>query len=295
MTTAGTSNKVGLPIPSFIAAAMNTTVQINGLRVPFNSCVTNLQRFCRPVAFHNDDPLYEASCAGSSFLLQYRKRNVLLCAEHQLGTGEHKRKPNDIMIIIEDDTGGKVGLTPNGVTEIAFHHDDTKTLNDVILVEYASDRNGRDISRHFFQLSNDTPDLRAVSPERIILIFAIGYPSQFSSFETQFDADFEATSLEITTRWCKLYLELAEQTSWDVPFHLPLRLHTKFDATIGDPDGFSGSPVFFIYQDDGGQTHLGFAGMITHANKEGRFMIYEGGRLMDLVNRLAKEKPLDGN
>ena len=69
-------------------------------------------------------------------------------------------------------------------------------------------------------------------------------------------------------------------------------MHAKSAAEIGDPDGFSGSPVFFLYQDESLQTHLGYAGMITHGNKDGRFMIYEAACIRDLVKLLADEEGL---
>ena len=285
-----------MSIPSFIVAAMKTTVEMNGVFVRFNHCIENLQRFCRPVMFHNDDPMYEASYAGSSFLLRHRNRNVLLCTDHQLGQGDHKRQANEIMIILNDEGDKKVGLTPNGVTKIVFHDAEAQNLKDIALVEYASDREGRDVSRHFYRLDLDANcDLNSIPPERIVLIFSIGYPSAFSSFETTFTAEYEATGLDITSRWCKLYMERAQPGPWDLPFRIPVKLHSGYAAEIGDPDGFSGSPVFFIYQEDGGQTHLGYAGMITDGNREGRFMIYEAARIRDLVNRLATEDAFSGS
>ena len=50
-----------ITIPTFFTAALKVIVQMNGVFVRFDRCIENLQRFCRPVMFHNEDPLYEAS------------------------------------------------------------------------------------------------------------------------------------------------------------------------------------------------------------------------------------------
>lgn len=283
-----------MEIPSFVKASIKTTVQMNGLCVRFDRCVENLQRFCRPVMFHNDDALYEASYAGSSFLLRYKGRNVLLCAEHQLGRGEGRRTPDELMIILDEARGEKVGVSPNGAARIRFHDPASENLEDIVLVEYLSERRGRDIGKHFYQLGPDAiVDLRMLNPEQVLVVFAIGYPSRFSSFETEFDADDRATGLDVRVGWSKLYLEQTEPEARDIPLRLPLQARSTAGADIGDPDGFSGAPVFVVYQDEQDQAHLGFVGMITHGSRDGRFMIYGAERIRQLLDRLAAEAPLD--
>jgi hypothetical protein len=87
----------------------------------------------------------------------------------------------------------------------------------------------------------------------------------------------------VTSRWVKLYLEPVAPSVWDQEYRVPLQVHHRYQADIGDPDGFSGSPVFFLYQDDSKQAYLGFAGMITDANKSGRFSMYEATFIPQIV------------
>ena len=90
--------------------------------------------------------------------------------------------------------------------------------------------------------------------------------------------------LEVVSRWCKLYLQPRKATEWDLSSRIPVKVHEKYPADVGDPDGFSGSPVFFIWQDESRQTHLGFAGMITQGDKSGNFQIYPAETIRTVVN-----------
>jgi len=282
---------IDLPIPSFLTAAMKLSLPINGVFVPFKQSVTNLQRFCRPVMFHNQDPVFDLSCSGSSFLFRHRAQNLMLCTRHQLEN--QGRDPQDVVLIVDELDGCKVALSPNGATRVIYHAPAPANLSDIFLAEYTSERTGRNIDSQFLRFDLDAvADLRTVAAEAIVLIFAIGYPTRFSSFETKLDQDDgSATGLDVISRWTKLYLEPAAPSSFDHEHRLPLQIHRDFQADIGDPDGFSGSPVFFIYQDDTRQAHLGFAGMITHGNKSGRFLIYETADIRRAVNEGAGAAP----
>lgn len=261
---------------------MKLSVPMNGIFVPFKRCIDNLQRFCRPVMFHNDDPVFDLSCSGSSLLFRHGGRNLMLCTHHQLVN--QGRDPKDIVLILDESDGRKVALTPNEANRVVFPAPTESNLEDIFIAEYHSARNGRNLESQFFSFDlGTTSDLRSVPPEAIVLIFAIGYPTRFSSFETTLAADDSVTGLDVISRWCKLYLEIAEPSAWDHELRIPLRVHERYNADIGDPDGFSGSPVFFLYQDDLKQAHLGFAGMITHANREGRFLIYGAEHIRQVV------------
>jgi hypothetical protein len=130
-------------VPSFLAAAMKLSVWMNGLLVPLNGSVTNLQRFCRPVMFHNDDPVFDLSCSGSSLLFRHARRNLMLCTRHQITNLE--RNPADIVLIVDDPDGRKSALTPNEISRATLGLPELANLEDLLLVEYASARNGRNL------------------------------------------------------------------------------------------------------------------------------------------------------
>jgi hypothetical protein len=278
------------PVPTFIVAAEKTSVDMNGVLVPFRRCVENLQRFCRPLLLHNQGSEYELSQVGSSFLLKHGPHFLVLCSKHQLGKPPHVRSQEDITIVVHDQDGSPVGLSPGALSRIDVTAEDAALLNDIVLAEFPGNHNGRDIKSLFYQLRLDTsPDISSIPQERMILLFAIGYPSHFSSHETEFHDDLSVVDMSVTSRWCKIYLETRIPDGFDLPYRIPLRLHRDFEADLGDPDGFSGAPVFFLYQDETRQTHLGFAGMVTHAHQDGRFSVYDARYIKTLLRLFPSE------
>ncbi len=195
----------------------------------------------------------------------------MLCTRHQLTN--MSRDPSEVVMVVINPDGSKSALTPNEVSRVSVELSEHESLTDIFVAEYASERHGRNIADQFLQLDLGTvADLRSIPPEKIVAIFAIGYPTRFSSFETTLDEDEESpVGLEVISRWVKVYLEKTDPSVWDADLRLPLQLHSQYPAEIGDPDGFSGAPVFFVFKDNELNAHLGFAGMITDANKSGRF------------------------
>jgi hypothetical protein len=161
-------------MPNTLIEAMKLSVPTNGVHVPFKQCIDNLQRFCRPVMFHNDDPVFDLSCSGSSLLFRQGGRNLMLCTHHQLvNLG---RDPQDVVLILDEPDGRKIALTPNEITRAIFPLPEQRNLEDIFLAEYHSARDGRNLEPQFLRLDLDTTaDLQSVSPEKVVLVFAIGY------------------------------------------------------------------------------------------------------------------------
>ena len=226
-------------LPGLIIAQIKTTVEINGIATPFNLSLTSLQRFCRPLLFHRNHDIYELAYSGSSFLFRCRGHNFLLCTRHQI-KGEFS--PADICIVVEEEDARKIGLSPNATNRIRIDSYLDRTAEDILLIEYHSERNGRDLSPYFLRFDPDTVrSLGSVSSEQVVIIFAIGYPTRFADYEVKFDeTDLAPIGLEVVSRWCKLYLQPREATEWDLSSRIPVKVHEKYPADVGDPDGFSG-------------------------------------------------------
>ena len=260
-------------VPSFLTAKMKTSILMNGVLVPFNRSIDNLQRFCRPVFMKNVNPTWDVSIHGSSFLISHRGRNMMVCSRHQLAnTG---RAPDELMIIIGDGDNQR-GVTPSMVAQASLDGPGDPDISDMLFAEFRSPFQGVDLGVNFYDLDlHATADLRQVPRERITLMFTVGYPRRFTDYDTNYTDDYEATDVRVVSRWVKVYLELAEPLPMDRPGLVPLQVHSRYDVRIGDPDGFSGSPVFFLYLDHEKQSHLGFAGMVTFAAELGRFNMVE--------------------
>ena len=277
-----------MTIPTFLDSSLKTTVPINGVFLSFSKAIDSLERFCRPVFFHNDDPLYEVSYAGSSFLFRYRNRNLRICTKHQLGSGVSARSPRDLILMINNEEGANYGLTPRESTKVEMHDDSDRTLEDILVTTYEKLVDGPEIQKYFLELNADKiVDLQGLDCGNVIAIFAIGFPRAQSSFESTFDEVFEPISLHVTANYTPLYLEFSEPSAWDQPHRIPMTLHPGYTNGIGDPDGYSGSPVFLVYKDTSAQCHLGFGGMVTDASNDGRFNIYDAKQIFECVNKIV--------
>ncbi|QFU32349.1 ParB N-terminal domain-containing protein [Brevundimonas sp. Bb-A] len=75
-------------------------------------------------------------------------------------------------------------------------------------------------------------------------------------------------------QWVKVHLQPAAATHpFDPENRIILEPDPKAPTTLSNPDGLSGAPVFFVWQDNNNQAWLGLAGMVTNARID-RFAVY---------------------
>ncbi|RIV82264.1 hypothetical protein D2V07_18175 [Aurantiacibacter zhengii] len=271
-------------------AKLKLYVAVNNLHLTPPEVPESLKRYCRPLAFYNVGSPFELSFSGTCLLVRHRGHNLLLCTRHQLVNA--KRRPDEVVIIVEKIDGGSVGINPNQVSQVvldpsmdlSFEH-----LADIMLAEYISNPQGRDLAPFFLPLDlMAIRDLRSVPSETFMAIFSIAYPTSDTDYDPKMDADGNLSGLDIVSRWNKLYLKCTEPNEWDRKGLVPLVPACDDDPVLSDPDGISGAPVFFIHRPPRGDAALGFAGIISHANKRGRVNMIEATHI-----RQAVEKHLD--
>ena len=96
-------------------------------------------------------------------------------------------------------------------------------MEDIFLFQYQSARDGRSLGPQFVQLDLDTvADLRSVTRDKTVLIFEIGYPTRFSSFEIN-----RAAGDAIPPTWDTLLKQGKNVLQTDVPPHEFSRQFTK--------------------------------------------------------------------
>ncbi|MDX0503604.1 hypothetical protein GOC80_13310 [Sinorhizobium medicae] len=264
-------------------AEVNLSASINGLLTPFRSVPTALQRFCVPLFFHREDDVYDLAYSGSSLLFRHRGRNFQLATKHQLRAGNDTFSPADVCLLVEGERG-HVGLSPNGASRVKVEGDDLLP-QDIVLLEYENSRGEHNLQPRFLQLDLDqTRALSEVEADSIRLLFTIGYPTKSQGYEPDFDEDFNAISLRVISRLAKLIFDEHKIRPSYEESRTSITVSERYQGDIGDPDGWSGAPVFFLWGDDKREHHLGFAGMITHANSAGSFMIYRAEGIRAFVN-----------
>jgi len=268
-------------------AKMALSIELNGIHLPVPAIPENIQRFCRPLAFYNEGYDHELSFSGSSLLVRHHGRNLLLCSRHQLTNAG--RRPDEIVIVLDGESGRRVGLNPNEVIQAVMDPVSDPALADladIMLAEYSSNQPGRDLAPHFLKLDlAATPDLRSAPSEMIDAIFTIGYPTGDTSYNSHFDEEWNVIGVDIVSRWRKLYFRQAPATAWDTPGLIPLDPAKDDDLALEDPDGISGAPVFFVYGIKAGQPALGFAGIIIRANRQGRANMLEAAQIRQALEQ----------
>lgn len=265
-------------------AEVNLSASINGLLTPFRSIPGVLQRYCLPLFFHREDAVYDLAYSGSSLLFRHRGRNFQLATKHQLRAGKDAISPADTCILVEGE-GGHIALSPNGASRVKVEGDDLLP-QDIVLLEYENSRGAHNLRPRFLQLDLDeTRTLSEVDMASIRMVFSIGYPTKSQGYEPDFDDDFKAISLRVVSRHAKLIFDEHKIRPSYEESRTSITVSERYQGDIGDPDGWSGAPVFFLWGDDTGEHHLGFAGMVTHANSAGSFMIYRAEDIRVFVNR----------
>lgn len=260
------------------------SVPINGVLTPFVKVPESMQRYCRPLMFHREDAVFDLAYSGSSFLFRHGGRFLQLSTKHQLRMDGGDLKPEDACLIIPEDEG-HVGLSPNGASRLLVHNTDDLLPQDILLLEYERHRGKHDLASLFVSFDLDqTRTVSEVTPESIRLAFGIGYPFARQSYEPVFDEEWNATGLNVISRPSVLIFdEKSFRPSYE-DSREAISAHPRYGQHLGNPNGWSGAPVFFVWGNENNDHHLGFAGMITHGNSLGGFMLYRAEDIRDFVN-----------
>ncbi|MBB1251655.1 hypothetical protein [Rhizobium sp. G21] len=159
---------------------------------------------------------------------------------------------------------------------------DHANLQDLLIVEYEDIRNGRDVRGMFLSMDLGV-NLHSVPHDEVLAVFAIGYPTFAREADITYDEDGIIKSWSPLSRWVKLYLKVDRPALLDTENRIPMIQDDRADQQTIDPDGMSGSPVFFIGKTPEHDAYFGFAGMITSA-RDRRYMVYDGNILKSIID-----------
>lgn len=279
------------PIGPFISANSKLTVELNGLHIPATAVPESLRRFIRPLAFLNQNTEFQLSFSGTCLLFRSRGRNFLICCSHQVTNAG--RKPEEIVIVADKSDGRSVGINPNEAAQGRLDPSDDISLADVadiLIAEFPAQMPDGNLAANFLRFDiSEAPDLRSVPQDYVSAIFAIGYPTADTSYDSEFDDDGNIVSVDIMKHWVLLYLRQEALSAWDAPGLMPLVPANGFTEVLAEPDGISGAPVFFIYGLHTGRPGLGFAGMVARANTQGRVNLIEAAQIQQFLEQVGSE------
>lgn len=271
-------------LPSKLDAIATLSVHMNGLLIPATEAVRSVARFCRPLLFYNTNNPLELSLQGSGFMCRLKGKNLFLASRHQLGSGDAARKPDEAVVLIPS-TGGHLALTAAEAMFVTLHGGPVDEPLDLLMLRYEDRRGGQDIRNRFLNVLIDDVLEQSELPagSKVLAHVAIGYATQNQGYDVSFEEEtFTLGLAAVRSRWSHIYLEPDALTSFDDPALSPYKLIGSY--TIQNFDGFSGAPVFLLYQDPADQAHMAFVGLVLKANQAGRFNIL-GGRKMKAALR----------
>lgn len=271
---------------SILTALMKLSIQVNGVFVPFNRAIDSWRRHCQPVLHYIDDIAgLDLGCAGSSFLLNHNGQLLQLFSMHQLKN--LGIVPEDVLIY-RDELDVDKALGPKEIISPSVDGISISKLNDIKIVRFESQRKLDALAARFF--GNDISrmeNLESIDLQSVVMIFTVGFPSNNGRIESDYDdVEFEFKNVHLFTAATKIYLQATQRIKKDLDGRIPLEIYDDFEVPNDyDFNGFSGAPVFFIFQDDQKIAHLGFAGMIVEVLFGTRLQLYPGS----IIQRILKQ------
>ena len=276
-----------MALSSIMIAKLKLSVEINGVFVPFNRVIESIRRHSSPLLHYidNGDGL-DLGYAGSSLLVMQGDQLIQIFSNHQLvNLGID---PSDVLIY-RDELSEKKALGPCEVISTSISQQQIAGLDDIKIVRYESTTKPDELRNRF--LSNQLTEMQTldeVPPQAVQIIFTVGFPFESSQTDLQFDEEAcQFCDVHVHSRSTKLYLKLTPRKRIDPPKRLPLEILDGFELPPGyDFNGFSGSHVFFIWQDEDSVAQLGFAGMITEVLMGTRLELYPGSTIRQILTQL---------
>lgn len=248
-------------IPEIFETKGKMAVPINGVAIGFDNVKFSLQRFSRPLLFHNADSAFEVSVSGTCGLVRQQGENFLIATRHQLGKPPSRRHESEVCIALYDESnsGKPTLLTPNGGVIHSVSELGEKFLEDVLILTFTRDDSKLEqLNAQFLQVDG-VKCLEEVDAADIVQFLTIAFPSMGVTLAFTDDAmGYE----EVKSGFVRLALERLDVETLEK--HVAFRVKETVPKQR-DWDGYSGAPVYFVYIGSDGLLHLGWAGVIRLA------------------------------
>jgi len=121
----------------------------------------------------------------------------------------------------------------------------------------------------------------------VFAYFTIAFPLSAVGYELH---NTTSALAHLRSRYVRIYLEPNEKWLRVISRRHYFKSLDRLDEMGIEPDGFSGAPVFAIYQTKDMQCHFGLCGFITDANAEGVCAVYPATDLLAALNGILVKK-----
>ncbi len=264
---------------TFTETLAHMSVDIGGLYLPALDSLDYSVKFCAPLLFQNESSDYPISVGGSCFLFRFRGRFFQIATQHQITNSIRDAK--DVRVALPE-TLETLMLSPSKsfVRNTSTKSDPT---TDFRIWEYDVSLDAR-FSQSFMRLNQE--DFLAIPPGGSInelIYYTVAFPSNAQVLELD---DAELRSVRMRTNWAKVQVGPHPDALEIIEGRVYMRCADRLSEMGLSPDGFSGAPVFAVYQTADLQCHFGFCGLITHGHEDGRLAVFPAPELLASIRTL---------
>lgn len=258
------------------------SVDVNGIKFPARYALDYSVRYSAPLLFQNNSEDYPLSTAGSCFLFRFRKRFFQISTQHQLDNQD--RDASEVRITLREHEQ-TILLSPwKSYSQNKAPVDDPRS--DFRLWEYDTSLDAR-FSKNFLGLREDHFSL--IPPEaakKVIVYYTVAFPSIAQKVDLD---ETEVRSIRLRTNWATVHLVKDDDALPLIDGHSYMRSPDPFRNMGLSVDGFSGAPVFAIYQTSDLQLHFAFCGLITNGDDDGRVAVLPAHGLLLAIKQTCDD------
>jgi len=260
------------------------SVDVGGLHIPALDALDYSVKFCSPLFFQNENESYPISVGGSSFLFRFRGRNFQIATQHQIKN--LSRDAKEVRIAIPESLETLMLSPARSFVRTAQTGADQAT--DFRIWEYDVSLDER-FARNFLRLYED--DFAAIPPKEArntIAYYTVAFPANAQKIELDEE---QVRSTHMRTNWAKVLIVPDTNALKLIEGREYMRCVDSMSEMGLSADGFSGAPVFAIYQKADLQCRFAFCGLITDGHEDGRLAIFPATEIVRSVITL-KAHPL---
>lgn len=264
---------------TFTETLAHMSADVGGLYLPALDVLDYSVKFCAPLLFQNDNENFPMSVGGSCFLFRFRGRSFQIATQHQISNTN--RNPAEVRIALPEHLETHLLSPAKSFVRTATIEGDPSA--DFRIWEYDTSLDKR-FSKNFVRLSQD--DFLAIPPSgahNVIVYYTVAFPSNAQKIELD-EAQFR--SIRMRTNWAKIQVVPDPNALRLISDRVYMRCADPISEMGLSPDGFSGAPIFAVYQKADLQCRFGFCGLITHGDADGRLAVFPASELFSSIRTL---------
>lgn len=254
------------------------SVDVNGIQIPAKDVLKYSVKFCAPLLFQNESEDHPMSVGGSCFLFRFKRRFFQIATQHQLDNLH--RNAGEVRIALPQGSETKLLSPWKSYATTALPIGDTES--DFRLWEYDTSLDPK-YSLNFLGIRKDHfSTVPPIYAERVIVYYTVAFPNIAQKVDLD---ESEIRSVRLRTNWAEIHLEPDTEALKLIDTRTYMRSVDKLTDLNLSVDGFSGAPVFVIYQLSDSQCKFGFCGLITHGNDDGRLAVFPASELLSAIDQ----------